>query len=124
DQLVGLPKGIRNPCLKPLFWHSRNVGVGCRQRKSHPPKWRVTISSPSRPVARQSSGLPSTRPSLNTHSSRSGSVQRILSVVPAPRPCPLCGFFLERAPPIECSSITLLLKVPTARTYLVNVAAS
>jgi hypothetical protein len=37
-------RASENPCLKPLFWHSRNVGVGCRQRKGHSPKWRVTIS--------------------------------------------------------------------------------
>ena len=42
---LAFPNGIRkDPCLKPLTWRSRNVGVGCRQRKGHPPKWRVTFS--------------------------------------------------------------------------------
>src|SRR5215469_17691674 len=36
--------------------------------------------------------LPSTRPSFNTHSSRSGSVQRILSAVPAPGLSHSAGF--------------------------------
>ena len=53
-------------------------------RNRHPPKWRVTISTADRPTTTRFLGLPSTRPSFNTHSSRSGSVQRILSAVPAP----------------------------------------
>src|SRR5262249_21667473 len=54
---------------------------------------------------RRFSRLPSTRPSFNTHSSRSGSVQRILSVVPAQGFPTLRIFFGGRAPPIECSSL-------------------
>src|SRR5215469_18459966 len=62
---------------------------------------------PTRPSARRFSGLASTRPSFNTHSSRSGSVQRILSAVPAPASFAPCEFsFGGRAPPIECSSLT------------------
>jgi hypothetical protein len=33
-----------NPCLKPLFCRPGNVGVSCRQRKAHPPKWGVSFS--------------------------------------------------------------------------------
>ncbi len=34
-----------NSCLKPLFSRSGNVGAVCRPRNSHPPKWRVTVST-------------------------------------------------------------------------------
>src|SRR5258708_19121424 len=61
---------------------------------------------PTRPGARHFSGLPSTRPSFNTHSSRSGSVQRILSAVPPPALSHSSDFLLGRAPPIECSSLS------------------
>src|SRR5258708_30002502 len=61
---------------------------------------------PTRPGARHFSGLPSTRPSFNTHSSRSGSVQRILSAVPAPALSHSADFLWGRAPPIECSSLS------------------
>jgi hypothetical protein len=42
---LALLRAIGNPCLKLLFWLSRNVGAGCRPRNGHPPKWRVTISN-------------------------------------------------------------------------------
>src|SRR5258708_36338956 len=64
---------------------------------------------PTRPGARHFSGLPSTRPSFNTHSSRSGSVQRILSAVPAPALSHSADFLWGRAPPIECSSISVAM---------------
>src|SRR5260370_38652771 len=63
---------------------------------------------PTRPGARHFSGLPSTRPSFNTHSSRSGSVQRILSAVPAPALSHSADFLWGRAPPIECSSLSFI----------------
>src|SRR5258708_2278116 len=61
---------------------------------------------PTRPGARHFSGLPSTRPSFNTHSSRSGSVQRILSAVPAPALSHSADFLWGRPPPIECSPLS------------------
>src|SRR5258708_17086293 len=64
---------------------------------------------PTRPGARHFSGLPSTRPSFNPHSSRSGSVQRILSAVPAPALSHSADFLWGRAPPIECSSLSVAI---------------
>ena len=34
-----------NPCLKLLFCLSGKVGAVCRPRNSHPPNWRVTVST-------------------------------------------------------------------------------
>src|SRR5260370_2516786 len=67
---------------------------------------------PTRPGARHFSGLPSTRPSFNTHSSRSGSVQRILSAVPAPALYHFADVLGGRAPPIECSSLSVATNLP------------
>ena len=83
-----------------------------------------------RPGASYLFGLPSTRPSFNTHSSRSGSVQRILSAAPAPGLSHSADFLWGRAPPIECSSLTLALScgpsgamdLPQSATTSSNVA--
>ena len=64
---------------------------------------------PTRPGASPSSRLPSTRPSFNTHRSRSGSVQRILSAVPAPGLSHSATFLWGQAPPIECSSLSVAM---------------
>ena len=64
---------------------------------------------PTRPGASPSSRLPSTRPSFNTHRSRSGSVQRILSAVPAPGLSHSATFLWGQALPIECSSLSLAI---------------
>jgi hypothetical protein len=42
---LALQRATGNPCLKPVFWRSGNVGAGCHPRNGHPPKWRVTIST-------------------------------------------------------------------------------
>ena len=107
-------RAIRRSLSETVFWRSRNVGAVCRPRNCHPPKWRVTIST-TEPSRRQAfSGLPSTRPSFNTHSSRSGSVQRILSAVPAPGLSRSADFIWGRAPPIECSSLSVASPPATA----------
>jgi hypothetical protein len=68
--------------------------------------------------AKRFSQRPSNGLRFNPHRSRSGSVQRILSVVPAERILSICGDFSQRAPPIECSSISVAIfvapRAPTA----------
>ena len=78
------PRESGNPCLKPLFWHSKKVGAVCRPPNDHPPTWRVTISTTESSRCQELFRTPVNQASFNTHSSRSGSVQRILSAVPAP----------------------------------------
>src|ERR1700756_3353502 len=44
---ISLPflRASGNPCLKPLFCRSGNVGTVCPPRSSRPPKWRVTVAT-------------------------------------------------------------------------------
>src|SRR5258708_24831177 len=94
-------------CLKPFFSRSGNAGATCCLTKLSPPQVEGDYFY-RRPSHRQAlSGLPSTRPSFNPHSSRSGSVQRILSAVPAPGLSHPANFLWGRAPPIECSSLSV-----------------
>jgi hypothetical protein len=89
-------------CLKPLFSRSGNVGaVYCLTKSQVEGGYFYRRPSGGQALFQ----TPSTKPSFNTHSSRSGSVQRILSGVPAPGLSHSANFPWG-APPIECSSIS------------------
>jgi hypothetical protein len=102
DQFLAFPKGVRRFLSETVFSRSGNVGaVYCLTKSQVEGGYFYRRPSGDQALFQ----TPSTKPSFNTHSSRSGSVQRILSGVPAPGLSHSANF-LWGAPPIECSSIS------------------
>ena len=99
--------------LNRAFGRSRNVGSGCQPPHGYPPKWEDDRFP--HQLSRRHALFPApvnrTAIQFNPHSSRSGSVQRIVSEVLRPNPFVMPPAFRAGALQIQCSWLSPMIHV-------------